>query len=84
MSDVYDELAAALQERMEIIGDAESRQAPEAHMKRLQNVSERIETIEGRLPANTDPQLRHYLQRRSYTKALESISESKARRSTAR
>jgi hypothetical protein len=34
-------------------------------------VSERIERLEQSLPPQTDPQLRHFLQRRSYTKALE-------------
>ena len=84
MSDVYDELASALRERLEIIGDEQSRQSPDAHMKRLQDVSERIETLEHQLPPDTDPQLRHFLQRRSYSKALELISESTTRRSTVR
>ncbi len=73
MRDVYDELANALRERLEIIGNEQSRQSPDLHMKRLQEVSERIEEIERRLPAKIDPQLRHFLQRRSYGKALELI-----------
>jgi hypothetical protein len=84
MNDLYDELANALRERLEIIGDEQSRQAPDAHTKRLQDVSERIETLEQQLPADSAPQLRHFLQRRSYTKALELISGSTTRRSTAR
>lgn len=84
MSDVYEQLANALRERLEIISDEQSRQSPDAHMKRLQDVSERIETLERQLPADIDPQLRHFLQRRSYTKALELISESTTQRSTAR
>jgi hypothetical protein len=84
MSEVYDELANTLRERLDIISDEQSRQSPEAHMKRLQNVSERIETLERQLPSDVDPQLRHFLQRRSYSKALELISENTTRRSTAR
>jgi hypothetical protein len=76
MDDVYRELAAALQQRLKIIDDEESRRAPEQHMKRLQEVSERIEQLEHRLTADADPQLRHYLQRRSYTKALEHLTGS--------
>ena len=65
------ELAAALRERLAVIGDEASRRDPAAHMARLQTVSERIERFEERLPPKIDPQLRHYLQRRSYSKALE-------------
>jgi hypothetical protein len=42
-------------------------------MERLREVSERIERLEQSLPARIDPQLRHFLQRRSYTKALEML-----------
>ena len=65
------ELASALRERLTIISDEESRHDPERHMARLQNVSERIEALERQLAGGLDPQLRHFLQRRSYTKALE-------------
>ena len=64
-------LASALRERLTIIGDEESRQDPDRHMARLQSVSQRIEALEQRLSSRLDPQLRHFLQRRSYTKALE-------------
>jgi hypothetical protein len=67
------ELAAALRERIAIIGDEQSRRDPERHTERLQKVSERIESLEQKLPAQIDPQLRHFLQRRSYSKALELI-----------
>jgi hypothetical protein len=40
-------------------------------MQRLQDVSSRLEELEHRLPRSIDPQLRHFLQRRSYSKALE-------------
>jgi len=65
------ELATALRERLGIIGDEESRRDPERHIERLRVISERIERLEKTLPAQTDPQLRHFLQRRSYSKALE-------------
>lgn len=64
-------LAAALRERLAIIGDEASRRDPERHTERLRVVSERIEHLAQALPAQVDPQLRHFLQRRSYTKALE-------------
>ncbi len=68
------ELAGALQERLEIVGDEESRRDPVRHTERLREVSEKIEAIEQRLPPTIDPQLRHFLQRRSYSKALELLA----------
>jgi hypothetical protein len=65
------DLAAALRERLAIIGDEESRRDPDRHTARLREVSEKIERLEQSLPAKIDPELRHFLQRRSYTKALE-------------
>ena len=71
MDAAFSELARALRERLNIIGDAASRADPDRHMQRLQAVSERIEQLERTLPDRIDPQLRHFLQRRSYSKALE-------------
>jgi hypothetical protein len=65
------ELAAALRERLAIIADEASRRDPEHHTARLREVSEKIERLEQSLPPRIDPQLRHFLQRRSYSKALE-------------
>jgi hypothetical protein len=67
------DLAAALRTRITIIGDDESRRDPARHMERLREVSERIERLEKCLPPKIDPELRHFLQRRSYSKALELI-----------
>ena len=76
MQEIFTELAAVLRERLAIISDEESRQSAERHMERLQNVSEKIEQLERRLPPKIDPQLRHFLQRRSYSKALELLEAS--------
>lgn len=65
------ELATALRERLAIIADEESRRDPVQHTNRLREASETIERIERSLPPTIDPQLRHFLQRRSYGKALE-------------
>jgi hypothetical protein len=37
----------------------------------LKAVSEKIQTLQEALPQPVDPQLAHYLQRKSYDKALE-------------
>jgi hypothetical protein len=73
MDDSLSALAAALRERLAIIGDEESRRDPDRHTERLRSVSEKIERLERSLPPKIDPQLRHFLQRRSYTKALEML-----------
>lgn len=70
---IFSQLAAALRERLAIISDEESRRDIQTHTARLQNISERIEALERQLPPETDPQLRHFLQRRSYSKALDFI-----------
>ena len=71
MDKILTELAAELRKRLAIIGDEESRRDPERHTERLRVVSEKIEDLERQLPPRIDPQLRHFLQRRSYSKALE-------------
>ena len=73
MQDDLRELGSALRERLAIIGNEQSRRDAEQHMARLQEVSQRIETLEARLLPLLDPQLRHYLRRRSYSKALEHL-----------
>jgi len=40
-------------------------------MARLQTVSAKIDKLQAALPPSIDPRLAHYLQRRSYEKALE-------------
>ncbi|MEP6822033.1 MAG: hypothetical protein ABI946_06755 [Chthoniobacterales bacterium] len=70
------QLVAALRERLAVIADEESRLDTNRHMARLQEVSERIERLAAQLPAGADPQLRHFLQRCSYGKALELMQSS--------
>ena len=45
-------------------------------MARLRAVSEKIEELQAALPQPVDPRLAHYLQRRSYDKALELLENS--------
>jgi len=73
MQDSMTALTAALRERLAIIADEESRRDAPRHMSRLQAVSEKIEALQASLPPETDARLRHYLERRSYDKALEWI-----------
>ena len=66
-------LAAALRERLAIISDKPSRQDEEKHLARLRAVSERIDNLQAALPQPIDPRLAHYLERKSYDKALDYI-----------
>jgi hypothetical protein len=70
------DLAQALRERLEIIHDDESRRNADAHMARLRAVSEKIEELQAALSRPVDTRLAHYLQRRSYDKALELLENS--------
>jgi len=69
------DLASALRERLAIIGDENSRRDPEKHIARLRENSEKIDNLAAALPKPIDPQLAHFLQRKSYDKALELLED---------
>jgi hypothetical protein len=71
MDDTMISLTAALRERLSIIADEESRRDAAKHMRRLKAVSEKIDALQEALPPEVNPRLKHYLDRRSYDKALE-------------
>ena len=67
------DLRDALKQRLAIIHDEESRRDDAKHIDRLRAISEEIDKLQAALPQPIDPRLAHYLQRRSYEKALEFI-----------
>ena len=69
------DLRDALRERLAIIHDEESRRDEANHIDRLRAVSEKIDKLQEELPKPIDARLAHYLQRRSYDKALEFLEE---------
>ena len=71
MQDPTVDLKKALRERLAIIRDEDSRRDATAHLARLRDVSETIDRLQAALPRPLDPQLAHYLNRKSYDKALE-------------
>ena len=75
MENALVDLREALRERLAIIHDEESRREEEKHIARLRVISEKIEKLHAALPHPIDPQLAHYLQRRSYDKALQFLEE---------
>jgi hypothetical protein len=76
------DLAQALRERLAIIHDEESRRDETKHIARLKAISEKIEKLQAALPQPLDPRLAHYLQRRSYDKALEYLETAPSRDGT--
>ena len=64
------DLAQALRERLAVIRDEESRRDQTKHIARLREVSENIDRLHQWLAPSIDPQLKHYLERKSYDKAL--------------
>ena len=67
----FSELRAALQERLKVVADHESRDRnPQAHLEQLKSAASRLDAAIARLPVQCDPELRHYLGRQSYVKAL--------------
>jgi len=71
MKSALADLAQALRERLVVIRDEESRRDHARHIDKLRAVSEKIDQLQESLPASTDPRLKHYLDRKSYDKALE-------------
>jgi hypothetical protein len=65
-------LAEALRERLAVIADHAHRDRDQAgHLQRLIDVSTRIDTLIAALPSSElAPQFRHYLEKKSYDKAL--------------
>jgi len=71
MENALADLAEALRERLAVIHDEQSRLDEIKHIARLKAVSEKIEKLQEALPQPVEPRLAHYLQRKSYDKALE-------------
>ena len=75
MTTAEQELAVALRERLKIISDESSRRNPDQHLARLREISDRIESLAAALPQPIPPRLAHFLDRRSYDKALEFLCD---------
>ena len=76
MENALADLAQALRERLAVIQNEESRRDEAKHIARLRAVSERIDKLHATLPQPVDPRLKHYLERKSYDKALEYLEGS--------
>jgi hypothetical protein len=79
MNALYSDLRDALRERLRVGADQELRDRdPQSHLKRLKMAAGRLDAAIAQLPPQCDPELRHYLARQSYTKALAWLEEAEA------
>lgn len=73
---LHKSLHTAVKARLDIVADHAFRDRDAAaHLEALKAAAGQLDTLVGSLPANTDPTLRHYLERQSYTKALAWLEE---------
>jgi hypothetical protein len=75
MGEFYSDLAQALRDRLQVIGDKTLQNNPSTHLEKLREASERIEALKAQLPPDADPMLVHYLDRMSLSKALEFVEK---------
>lgn len=74
--EIWRTLKGLVQERLDTVADREHYlRDPEGHLERLKSVSERLDAAVQVLPPDTDPQLRHFLERQSYMKALDFLNQ---------
>jgi hypothetical protein len=72
----YAELYAAVTERLAVVADRDLRERdPAGHLEKLKAAAFRLDGLVANLPANTDPQLRHFLERQSFVKAQDWLAE---------
>ena len=75
MGEFYSDLAQALRDRLQVIGDKTLQNNPSTHLEKLREASERIEALKAQLPPDADAMLVHYLDRMSLSKALEFVEK---------
>ena len=69
---MYPALRDAVKSRLDVVADAALRERdPAAHLEVLKRAAAVLDALVARLPADADPMIRHYLERQSYTKALD-------------
>jgi hypothetical protein len=70
------DLHAAVKDRLDLVADHAFRDRdPAAHLAALKSAAARLDALVASLTPDTDPTLRHYFERQSYTKALDWLAE---------
>ncbi len=68
----YSALKTALAERLAVVADHELRDRDaKAHLEKLQQAAALLDSLVAQLPADCHPQLRHYLEKQSFLKAVD-------------
>jgi hypothetical protein len=76
LSALQKSLHAAVKARLDIVADHAFRDRDAAaHLEALKSAAAQLDALVANLPPDTDPTLRHYLERQSYTKALAWLEE---------
>jgi len=76
LSTLHKNLHAAVKARLDIVADHAFRDRDAAaHLEALKSAAAHLDTLVSNLPQETDPTLRHYLERQSYMKALAWLEE---------
>ena len=76
LSALHKSLHAAVKARLDIVADHAFRDRDAAaHLEALKSAAAQLDALVANLPPDTDPTLRHYLERQSYTKALAWMEE---------
>ncbi len=70
------DLRDALKARLAVVGDHALRDRdPAAHLAALKAAAAKVDELVAQLPRNSDPMLRHYLERQSFVKAVAFLDE---------
>ena len=68
----FSQLLVAVSHRLEVVADHKLRaRDPAEHLQKLKEAAAQLDALVTTLPADCDPQLRHFLERQSYAKALD-------------
>ncbi|CAN5557981.1 hypothetical protein BH09VER1_BH09VER1_38400 [soil metagenome] len=73
---ILEDLRDALKARLAVVSDHALRDRDSvAHLSALKAAAGRLDTLVAQLPRDTDPMLRHFLERQSYLKAVAFLDE---------
>ena len=77
MAHSLSQLKTAIERRLQVVADHASKQHDaQAHLEALKRADADLRAASANLPPDSDPRLRHFLERQSYVKALEWLKES--------
>lgn len=76
LAQLHKTLHGAVKARLDIVADHAFRDRDAAaHLEALKAAAARLDALVANLPPEINPELRHYLERQSYTKALAWLEE---------